>query len=89
MSAAASFPARAGLVCHPDPSVSGSAEFTYWADVDEARQAEAELTPCGPQCIGVHTIARLDTGPEPRRRSGRSQPLTAESALIPAGEVNS
>jgi hypothetical protein len=66
MNAPASQHARAVLVCHPDPSVSGSAEFTFWADVEEARQARDELTPCGPLCAGAHSVARLDLEPNPR-----------------------
>ncbi len=61
--------ALAALVCHPDPSMSGSAEFTFWADLREARHAEAELTPCGPHCIGSHTAVRLSAELEPRRRT--------------------
>lgn len=62
--------AHAVLVCHPDPSVSSTAEFTYWADAAEARQAEAELAhPCGPECQQIHSIVRLDAELEPRRRT--------------------
>ncbi len=60
---------RAVLVCHPDPSVSGTAEWTFWADLAEAKQARAELTPCGPLCIGSHTAVRLGAELEPRRRT--------------------
>lgn len=60
------------LVCYRGCPQNGptAGEFTYWDDAGQAGQAEAELTPCGPRCIGVHTIARLDLLPDPRRRSG-------------------
>jgi hypothetical protein len=61
--------ARAALVCHRITETGSiSAEFTYWADTDEAGQAEAELSPCGPLCVDIHTVVRLDTEAEPRRR---------------------
>lgn len=60
--------ARAALVCHPDPSIARSAEWTYWADVEEARRAAAELTPCGDRCAGIHTVARLDVEVQPKRK---------------------
>lgn len=60
--------ARAVLVCHPDPNVSGGAEFTLWANLVEARDAAMELAMpvCGPRCFGVHTIVRVDLEPNPR-----------------------
>lgn len=63
---------RAVLVCYRAgiQNGPGAGEFTYWDDADQARQAEAELTPCGPRCTGVHAIARLDLPPDPRRRPG-------------------
>lgn len=49
------------LVCHhEDQAGAHGAEWTYWPNRAQARQAEAELTPCGPDCIGVHTVAALD-----------------------------
>jgi hypothetical protein len=57
---------RAMLVCHPDPSMSCSAEFSFWANVAEALHARAELTPSGPLCLGAHSVARLDLEPDPR-----------------------
>ena len=74
---------RAALVCHPDPSVSGGAEFTFWADAEEAWQAKIELTPCGPRCSGVHTVARVDLEPNPR-----CWPLSRTRATSTAGRVN-
>ena len=71
--------ARAVLVCHPDPNVSGSAEFTFWADVKEAEQARDELTPCGPLC-GVHTVVRVDLEPDPRCWSSSRNRTTATTA---------
>jgi hypothetical protein len=89
MSGPSSRQSGAVLVCHPDPSVSSSAEFMFWADVTEARQAQAEVChpTCGPACTGIHTIARLGAAREPRRRAGRARPVTAESALNRPGEV--
>jgi hypothetical protein len=57
---------RAVLVCHRGQSTAYSDEWTFWADIEEARQAEAELAPCGPQC-GVHIVVRLDLEPDPLR----------------------
>jgi hypothetical protein len=59
--------AGAVLVCHPDPRIAGGAEFTFWANAAEARQAEVELTPCGNRCSGRHSVARVDLEPDPRR----------------------
>ncbi|MHA7652955.1 hypothetical protein ACX9NE_25340 [Mycobacterium sp. ML4] len=61
---------RAVLVCHQGTETGPiTAEWTYWADVEEARQAEAELArPCGPLCIGVHTIVRQLVEPDRRRK---------------------
>ena len=75
---------RAVLVCHPDPSVSGSAEWTFWADLTEAQAALNELTPCGPHCIECHTAARLDSGREPRRRSSSSTRATVATRVAAA-----
>jgi hypothetical protein len=46
------------LICHPLPS-HGEVEVTYWPTAAEARQASTELAPCGPRCIGVHTVVNL------------------------------
>jgi hypothetical protein len=54
---------RAALVCyHNPPSGPISVEWTYWDTRVQARQAEAELTPCGPLCIGVHSVVRVEVG---------------------------
>ena len=61
--------ARAALVCYRSTEKGPiTAEFTYWADVEEARQAETELTPCGALCAGIHTVACLDVEVQPRRK---------------------
>jgi len=58
--------ACAALICYHDDT---SIEVTYWHDRDQARQAEGELAPCGPQCIGVHAVVHLDVvEPRPRGR---------------------
>ncbi|MEE2853509.1 MAG: hypothetical protein VX424_12770 [Actinomycetota bacterium] len=52
---------RAALVCYRRTQTGPiTVEWTYWDTTGQARQAEAELTPCGPLCIGVHTVARVD-----------------------------
>jgi hypothetical protein len=61
-------------------------EWTNWDSAGQARQAEAELIPCGPLCIGVHSVVRLDSLPEPRRTAGRDRRVTVGSSLRP-GEV--
>lgn len=53
--------AVAALVCHrSDHTGPITVEFTYWDNAGQARQAETELTPCGPLCVGVHSIVRVD-----------------------------
>ncbi|EFG74155.1 hypothetical protein HMPREF0591_5936 [Mycobacterium parascrofulaceum ATCC BAA-614] len=53
----------AALVCHRSTETGPiTVEATYWDTTGQARQAEAELTPCGPLCIGVHTVVRVDVG---------------------------
>jgi hypothetical protein len=87
MSAPASRPARAALICYRSTRTGPiTVEWTYWDSTGQARQAQAELTPCGPLCVGVHSVVRLDLEPEPRRRAGRDRPLSAGSSLR-AGEV--
>ena len=64
--------ARVALVCHRSTQTGPiTAEWTYWDTTGQARQAEAELTPCGRFCIGVHSVARLDLEPDRRRSAGR------------------
>ncbi len=65
-------PSRAALVCfHDDSRV--SVELTFWRDVAEARQAELELTPCGPQCVGCHSIVTGQHPPAAPRNSAARQ----------------
>jgi hypothetical protein len=69
----------AALVCyHNPPSGPISVEWTYWDSREQARQAEAELAPCGPLCIGVHSVVRVDLSLTPSRRPRR----------VVGGEVN-
>jgi hypothetical protein len=64
-------PQHAALVCYREmPTGRIAAEWTYWDSREQARRAEAELTPCGPLCIAVHSVVRLDSPTEPRRRAG-------------------
>ncbi len=57
------------LVCHrSDQTGPVAAEWTYWDTTEQAQQAQTELTPCSPRCTGIHTIARLNLEPDPRRR---------------------
>jgi len=89
MSAPASGPARAALICHRSTQTGPiTAEWTYWESREQARQAEAQLTPCGPLCIGVHSVVRLGLLPEPRRTAGRERQMTTGSVLNRAGGVN-
>lgn len=77
--------AGAVLVCHRGQSAGYSAEWTFWADVQEARRAEAELChPCGPLCVD-HTIARLDAEREPRRRPSSTRTTATASAVAADG----
>jgi hypothetical protein len=56
--------ARWALICHSD---SGRIEATYWDNRAQAIAARDTLAPCGPRCIGVHTIVNTD----PARGRGR------------------
>jgi hypothetical protein len=53
---------RFALICYHD-SGKPSVEVTYWPTRAQAIQAEAELAPCGPRCIGVHTVVNVDPPP--------------------------
>lgn len=67
MSAPVSCPVRAALVCYRRAQIGPiTVEWTYWESREQARQAEAELTPCGPLCIGVHGVVRVNVVPNPR-----------------------
>lgn len=57
------------LVCHRSTETGPiTVEATHWDTIGQAWQAEAELTPCGQFCIGVHTVVRLDREPNRKRR---------------------
>ncbi len=52
---------RAALVCHRATRTGPiTAEWTYWDTCEQARQAEAEPTPCSPLCVGVHSVVRVE-----------------------------
>jgi hypothetical protein len=51
--------AKAALICYHDRAGPG-VEFTFWRSRAEAVAARDELTPCGPRCIGIHTVVGLD-----------------------------
>lgn len=49
------------LVCHRSTETGPvTVEATYWDSSGQALQAEAKLTSCGPLCIGVHSVVRVD-----------------------------
>lgn len=74
------------LICHRCNEIGPiTAEWTYWDTTGQARQAEAELTPCGPLCIGVHSIVRLDRGADPRRPTSLRTRATASVPPAAAG----
>lgn len=81
--------ARAALVCHRSTETGPiTVEATYWDTTGQAREAEAELTPCGPLCIGVHTIARLDIEAvlrRSRRPSSLGTRTTSTAGPVAAG----
>jgi hypothetical protein len=80
---------RAALICYRSAQTGPpvTVEATYWDTTGQAREAEAELTPCGLLCIGVHSVVRLDLSPNPRRRPGRQRPVTVRTGNARAGEV--
>ncbi|ULE35051.1 hypothetical protein [Mycobacterium sp. IDR2000157661] len=71
------------LICYRTQSGDFAAEWTYWVDVEEARQAQAELTPCGTLCIGVHSVVPVD--PTTKPSDGRPSSSTRTPAGHPAG----
>ncbi|MFA1705519.1 hypothetical protein ACDT10_21715 [Mycobacterium intracellulare] len=74
--------ARAALVCHRSTQTGPiTVEATYWDTIGQARQAEAELTPCGPWCVGVHSVVHVDLGApaRPRRSAGLRSPWQTKS----------
>jgi hypothetical protein len=47
-------------------------EWTYWPTREQAEEAERELTPCGPRCIGVHSAGVcVDPASASRHPAGR------------------
>ncbi len=65
-------PGRYALICHHD---SGRIEFTRWSTCQEAEAALAELVPCGPKCIGAHTVVNVDPPPtRPRHPAFSGRP---------------
>lgn len=56
---------RGVLVCYRERL---PPEWTYWDTPFQARQAKAELVPCGPHCIGVHTAVAVDPSRGSTRR---------------------
>lgn len=62
---------RGVLVCYRSTDIGPTtAEWTFWHSIGQAREGEADLTPCGPLCIGVHSVVRVDLA-APARRGGR------------------
>lgn len=51
--------AGAALVCHRGPNAGYQAEWTFLDSIEQVREAEAELTPCGPSCIKVQSALRI------------------------------
>jgi hypothetical protein len=62
------------LVCHRSTQTGPvTVEFTYWDNTEQARQAELELGhPCGPLCIGIHSVVLVDIEPATWRSAGRA-----------------
>lgn len=95
MSASDSPPVAGALVCFRGPSAGYQAEWTYWDSIEQAREAEAELTPCGPLCSEVHSAVRVPS-PDRKRRgpakwakphtAGTSAPVGTASATDYGGE---
>lgn len=80
---------RAALICHRCRQTGSiTVEWTYWDSRQQARQAEVELTPCGPLCIGLHSVVRLDSPPEPRRPVGSGWLMSPRSARARAVEFS-
>lgn len=65
---------RAALVCHRVTRTGITVEATYWDTTRQARQAEIELTPCGPLCSGLHTVARVPDPTSQRSRTRTTSP---------------
>lgn len=76
---------RAALVCYRDHGRVVDAEWTIWNSREQAEQARAELAPCGPYCIGVHSIVAIGhetTGPLSRHREVARTRSRARAATV-------
>lgn len=78
--------ARVALVCHRR-TLTGpvTVEATYWDSVEQARQAEAELSPCSPLCVGVHSVVRVDLEPDSTRGLSSRTRTTRTAGAVGAG----
>ncbi|UXA14080.1 hypothetical protein KXD97_10030 [Mycobacterium sp. SMC-8] len=49
------------LVCHRATETGPiTVEWTYWENVEEARRAEAVLSPCSDLCVLVHSVVSVE-----------------------------
>ncbi|SEH79572.1 hypothetical protein SAMN04489835_4230 [Mycolicibacterium rutilum] len=78
---------RAVLVCHRYPP--NNAEWTHWETIEQARSAAAELTPCGPLCIGVHSVVAVDIAAPPRADRSHGPRSRKTRAPAPAAAADS
>lgn len=68
---------RFALICHHNGRVAWPGiEVTRWDTRAQAQLAADELTPCGPRCIGAHTVVDVDTAPAPRKPTERNHRIT-------------
>ena len=78
--------ARAALVCHRSTATGPvTVEATYWDSVEQARQAEAELSPCSRLCVGVHSVVRVDPEPDLTRWPSPGTRTTSTAGADGAG----
>jgi hypothetical protein len=64
--------ARYALICYHDPDTGpASIEVTRWPTRQEAQQVSKECFPCGPRCIGVHTVVYVDQPPRDPHRTDK------------------
>lgn len=61
---------RGVLVCYRRDG--GTAEWTYWGDIHEARAARDLLPPCGPGCCGTHAVVAVAVPPRRTPAPGRA-----------------
>ena len=77
MSTTAAEVGRFALICHHNVGKAGPGiEVTRWPTRGMAMAAADELTPCGPRCIGAHTVVDVDTAPAPRKPTERNHRIT-------------